>query len=65
MKEKLKNPFTLIIIITVISFIPFIALLFDRLLLKLSYSVLFYIEIFAAIIFILAGFIFAYLFIKK
>ncbi len=65
MREKLKNPFTLIIAITVISFIPFIALLFDRLLLKLSYSVLFYIEIFAAIIFIFAGFLFAYLFIKK
>ncbi len=64
-KEKLKDPFVLIVLITLISLLPMVALLFDKLLLKLSYSALFYIEITAGIIFISSGFIFAYLFIKS
>ncbi len=65
MRNRFSDPFFLIVAITVISLIPLVALLFDRLLLKLSYSALFYIEIVGAIIFISAGFIFAFLFIKN
>ena len=64
-KEKLKDPFVLIVLITLVSLLPMVALLFDRLMLNLSYSSLFYIEITAGIIFISAGFIFAFLFIKS
>jgi hypothetical protein len=65
LKEKLKDPFVLIVSITLISLIPLIALFFDKLMLKLSYSTLFYIEITAGIIFVTAGFLFAYLFMKS
>jgi len=65
LKQKLKNPFFAIVVITLISLLPMVALLFDRLMLKLSYSALFYIEIFAGIIFVSTGFFIAYVFLKK
>jgi hypothetical protein len=64
-KQKIKNPFFIIVIITLVSLLPMVALLFDRLLLNLSYSALFYIEIFAGIIFVSTGLFIAYIFLKS
>ncbi len=64
-KQKIKNPFFIIVFITLISLLPMVALLFDRLMLNLSYSALFYIEIFAGIIFVSTGLFIAYAFLKN
>ena len=64
-KEKIKNPFFIIVFITLISLLPMVALLFDRLMLNFSYSTLFYIEIFAGIIFVSTGIFIAYVFLKS
>jgi len=64
-KQKVKNPFFIIVFITLMSLLPMVALLFDRLMLNLSYSALFYIEIFAGIIFVSTGIFIAYVFLKS
>lgn len=64
-KQKVKNPFFIIVFITLISLLPMVALLFDRLMLNFSYSTLFYIEIFAGIIFVSTGIFIAYVFLKS
>jgi len=64
-KQKVKNPFFIIVFITLISLLPMVALLFDRFMLNLSYSTLFYIEIFAGIIFVSTGIFIAYVFLKS
>ena len=64
-KQKVKNPFFIIVFITLISLPPMVALLFDRFMLNLSYSTLFYIEIFAGIIFVSTGIFIAYVFLKS
>ena len=65
LKEKIRNPLFIIVFVTLISLLPMVALLFDRLLLNLSYSALFYIEITAGIIFIFTGAFIAYAFLKS
>ena len=64
LEKLLKNPLIIISIITFFAFIPLLAFLFDRVLLNLSYSALFYIEIFAGIMFLGIGFFIAYVFLK-
>ena len=43
--KKRKNPFTIIVILTGLMFLPFLAFLLDKFLLKLNNSLLFFAEV--------------------
>ncbi|NPA57712.1 MAG: hypothetical protein GXN94_00305 [Aquificae bacterium] len=63
--KKGKNPFTVILILTGLMFLPFLAFLFDRLLLKMDDSMLFFAEIGIVSLGLLSGFLIYYFFFKS
>ncbi|NPA13267.1 MAG: hypothetical protein GXO45_04700 [Aquificae bacterium] len=64
-EKKRKNPFTIILILTGLMFLPFLAFLFDKLLLKLDNSILFVAEVSIVSLGILSGVLIYYFFFKN
>ena len=63
--KKKKNPFTIIVILTLLMTLPFIAFLLDKLLLKLDNSILFFAEIMIITMGISSGLLIYYFFLRK
>lgn len=63
--KKRKNPFTIIVILTLLMTLPFIAFLLDKLLLKLNNSILFFAEIMIITMGISSGLLIYYFFLRK
>ncbi|SNZ09912.1 hypothetical protein SAMN06265182_1660 [Persephonella hydrogeniphila] len=63
--KKKKNPFIVILILTGLMFLPFLAFLFDKLLLKMDNTLLFFGEIVIVSIGLLSGFLIYYFFFKN
>jgi hypothetical protein len=62
--KKKKNPFIVILILTGLMFLPFLAFLFDRFLLKMDNSLLFFGEILIVSMGLFSGFLIYYFFFK-
>ncbi len=65
MEKKKKNPFTVIVILTGLMFLPFLAFLFDRFLLKMGNSLLFMAEIGIVSMGLASGFLIYYFFFRN
>ncbi|WP_456384254.1 hypothetical protein [Persephonella sp.] len=63
--KKKKNPFVIILILTGLMFLPFLAFLFDRFLLKLDNSFLFFAEIGIVSLGLASGFLIYYFFFRN
>ncbi|WP_457639127.1 hypothetical protein [Persephonella sp.] len=63
--KKKKNPFVIILILTGLMFLPFLAFLFDKLLLKLDNTFLFIAEIGIVSLGLVSGFLIYYFFFKN
>ncbi|WP_457625113.1 hypothetical protein [Persephonella sp.] len=62
--KKKKNPFIVILLLTGLMFLPFLAFLFDRFLLKMDNSLLFFGEILIVSMGLFSGFLIYYFFFK-
>ncbi|WP_457627450.1 hypothetical protein [Persephonella sp.] len=63
--KKKKNPFVIILILTGLMFLPFLAFLFDRFLLELDNSFLFFAEIGIVSLGLASGFLIYYFFFRN
>jgi len=63
--KKGKNPFPIIVLLTFLMTLPFIAFLLDKLLLKLDNSILFFAEILIIVMGISSGLLIYYFFFKN
>ncbi len=65
MEKKRKNPFIVILILTGLMFLPFLAFLFDKFLLKLDNSFLLVAEVGIVSMGLFSAFLIYYFFFKK
>ncbi|WP_456463711.1 hypothetical protein [Persephonella sp.] len=63
--KKRKNPFTAVLILTGLMFLPFLVFLFDKFLLKLDTSILFIAELGIVSLGLFSGFLIYYFFFKN
>ncbi len=64
-RKKKKNPFPIIVFLTLLMTLPFIAFLMDKLLLKLNNSVLFFAEIMIIVMGISSGLLIYFFFLRR
>ncbi|WP_297454878.1 hypothetical protein [Persephonella sp.] len=65
MGKRKKNPFTIILILTGLMFLPFLAFLFDKFLQRLGYSTLFFAELGIISMGLGSGFLIYYFFFRN
>jgi len=63
--KRKKNPFVVILILTGLMFLPFLAFLFDRFLLKMDNSFLLFAEIGIVFLGVISGFLIYYFFFNN